>query len=141
MKSAFQAHSYRVNSNFRANSKIRYWSKEGAKRSDPATNALMMHTDVDFGAKWANCAKEEALDELENLAKSAFPTCPAARETIIHKWKYSQVTQAFDAAPGYVNVNNNILLVGDGYAPSSNFDGCAYSAHKAAHYLINNVSD
>jgi len=125
---------------YRPNSKIRYWSKEGAKRSDSATNALMLHTDVDFGAKWADCAKEEALDELENLVESAFPACPAARETVIHKWKHSQVTQAFEAAPGFVNVNSNILLVGDGYAPSSNFDGCAYSAHKAAHYLINNVS-
>jgi len=125
---------------YRPAKKIRYWSKEGPKRSDQSTNALMFHSDVEFGAKYADCVKEEALEELESETKKAFPHCPEPSETIIHKWKYSQVLQHFESHPGYVDVNDRILLVGDGYAPSSNFDGCAYSALKAANFLIQKMT-
>ena len=126
--------------NFRPGCKIRYWSKEGPKRNDPKTNALMLHTDVDFGAKYAECPKEDALEELEKIAIDTFPKCPKAEETVIHKWKYSQVLNAYADKPGYVTIGENILLVGDGYAPSSNFDGCAFSAIKATNFLANKVS-
>ena len=36
----------------------------------------MFHSDVEFGAKYADCVKEEALEELESETKKAFPHCP-----------------------------------------------------------------
>ena len=34
--------------------------------------------------------KEDALEELEEIVRNTFPGLPKAKETIIHKWKYSQ---------------------------------------------------
>ena len=84
--------------------------------------------------------KEDALEELESITEQTFPKCPKADETVIHKWKYSQVLNAYAEKPGFVNIGGNILLVGDGYAPSSNFDGCAFSAIKATNFLTNKIS-
>ena len=36
----------------------------------------MFHSDVEFGAKYADCVKEEALEELESETQQAFPHCP-----------------------------------------------------------------
>jgi len=105
---------------------IRYWSQEGLKRQDGA-NVILFHTDIDFGEKYKECNKDDALPELETEIQKAFPKLPEAKETIIHKWKFSQVLNHYPGSPGCVP-NGRIILAGDSYAKSSNFDGCASSA-------------
>jgi len=106
---------------------IRYWSQEGLKRSD-GSSVILFHTDVDFGEKYKECNKDDALDELEAEVEKAFPNLPKANETIIHKWKFSQVLNHYPGSPGCVQLTSRIILAGDSYAKTSNFDGCTSSA-------------
>mmetsp|Transcript_39662 Transcript_39662/g.88903 ORF Transcript_39662/g.88903 Transcript_39662/m.88903 type:complete len:390 (-) Transcript_39662:186-1355(-) len=141
---------------------VRYVAHDSARRhsTDEAMISVLVHSGVPLGIELQEeedpfpTAAARLLRDLE----AKLPELPwaGAEGTKIHKWKYSQVYKGFggaklapdwvwpvegsqEAAPGCVPLFRSDkalgLLCGDAMAPAGNFEGCVYSAHKAAEAL------
>ena len=79
--------------------------------------------------------KEEVLPILQKSVSETFPSLPEAKEIFSHKWLYSQPTSSILQKEGFIYVNKNVALFGDGFCERGNFDGCIQSASKIAQHL------
>lgn len=139
---------------------VRYVSHDTAKRRavDEPAASIVVHSGVPLGIELIDeedpfaTAGARLVEEL--LVKLPEVPWKSAASTKVHKWRYSQVYKAFNGArpapdwtwnpsasdaadtPGTLQLSCSeralVLLAGDAVAPSSNFEGCVYSAHRTA---------
>lgn len=142
---------------------VRYVAHDTARRGakDEPFMAVLVHSGVPLGMKLAD--EEDpfptAAARMQSELEQKLPELPwaAAEGSKVHKWKYSQVYIGYGGnkpspswvwpagaaeaspAPGCVELFRSDgglgLLCGDAIAPASNFEGCLYSAYKAAEAL------
>lgn len=140
---------------------VRYVSHDSCKRNAVGESLLsvVVHSGVPLGIEFLDEEDpfEEASARLRADLEAKLPEVPwsAALGGKVQKWKYSQVyksvggtkpspdwtwpadpEEAHKAAPGFVPLFQSAtalgLLCGDAVAPASNFEGCVFSAHRAA---------
>lgn len=138
---------------------VRYVCHDSGKRCATGEQvvSIVVHSAVPLGMEFLD--EEEpflkAADRLQEDLVAKLPEIPwrQAASVKVHKWRYSQVYKGFggrrpipdwvwgkdstvDSAPGYVTLARTglatILVSGDAAAPSSNFEGCAFSAIRTA---------
>ena len=92
--------------------------------------SILVHTSVPFGIQHLDRKKDEVEQIILSHVKQVLPTLPQPAWTYCHRWRYSQVSRAFNGAPGCITINESPLLVvgGDAFVHHSNFDGCVESA-------------
>lgn len=141
---------------------VRYVAHDSAKRHSTHETmiSVLVHSGVPLGIELQD--EEDpfptAAARLQRDLEAKLPELPwaGAEGSKVHKWKYSQVYKGFggarlapdwawnveeakEAAPGCVplfRTDKSLgLLCGDAMAPAGNFEGCVYSAHKAAEAL------
>jgi len=121
---------------------FRYVAIDNVKRGDAAgPTSVIAHTSVPYGMENREVSPESKKEELLSSLRDLFPAWPQPVSSKCLKWKFSQVSSHYPGAPGHIVLNQDPLLVlaGDAYAGSSNFDGCANSAQSAARFVINNL--
>jgi predicted NAD/FAD-dependent oxidoreductase len=141
---------------------VRYVSHDTGKRgaADERLTSVVVHSAVPLGIELGD--EEEpfprAAERLQTDLKRKLPEMPwdEARFCKLQKWKYSQVYKGFagkrpapdwtwlsgeacsktDEFPGCIPLFQTDqvlgLTCGDAFAPASKFDGCVFSAHRAA---------
>eukprot|EP00927_Polykrikos_kofoidii_P024381 TRINITY_DN22187_c0_g1_i1.p1 TRINITY_DN22187_c0_g1~~TRINITY_DN22187_c0_g1_i1.p1 ORF type:complete len:433 (-),score=67.67 TRINITY_DN22187_c0_g1_i1:102-1373(-) len=139
---------------------VRYVAFDSQKRGADGESAssVVVHSAVPLGIEFLDDAEPFAAPA-ERLRRDVAQKLPEiawdkASDVKVHKWRYSQVYKAFcgvspspswtwDAsaeviapAPGFVTLFETRqalgLLSGDAFAPSSNFEGCIFSAKQTA---------
>lgn len=128
--------------------------KRGASEEEPMVSVLV-HSGVPLGIEFKDEASPfpGALDRLQADLAQKLPEVPwdKAASVKVHKWLYSQVYKGLGAKrpapdwvwdagdngfPGCVELFHTSralgLLAGDSMAPASNFEGCVFSARRAA---------
>lgn len=120
----------------------RYVGVDNVKRGDASgPTSVIAHTSVPYGMANREVTPESKKEELLASLQDLFPSWPEPVATKCLKWKFSQVSSPYPGTPGHVVISQDPLLVlaGDAYAATSNFDGCASSAKSAANYILNNL--
>jgi len=116
---------------------LRYWSMDGRKRGVKTNSSLIFHTRTDFHPE---VTKEEALPFMLAELKESFPDLPQPKQTIPHKWLYSQTVNSMPDNPGFHFINDTVGLFGDGFVDMANFDGCVESASKLSEHILQNFN-
>ena len=107
-------------------------SSSSVSFSAPSTAAgktLLVHTGVPFGIEHLEDDKMAIKDLILEKLNELIPGLPKATHSHIIRWRYSQVSQVYPGAPGYVVLSRDPLVVvtGDGFSGSS-FENCIWSA-------------
>jgi len=142
---------------------VRYVAHDTARRggaSEEPLMAVLVHSGVPLGMK-LNDEEDPfptAAARMQSELEEKLPELPwaTAEGSKVHKWKYSQVYIGYGGnkpSPSWVwpvgaetsssggcvelfRADGSLgLLCGDAVAPASNFEGCVYSAYKAAEML------
>eukprot|EP00931_Biecheleriopsis_adriatica_P074898 TRINITY_DN48874_c0_g1_i1.p1 TRINITY_DN48874_c0_g1~~TRINITY_DN48874_c0_g1_i1.p1 ORF type:complete len:391 (-),score=78.65 TRINITY_DN48874_c0_g1_i1:68-1240(-) len=140
---------------------VRYVAHDSAKRgaSGESSMSVVVHSGVPLGIEFLEEEEPfaEAAARMRKDLEAKLPELPwaSAQGSKVHKWRYSQVYKGFGGAkpapdwvwpeqesapaassPGCVTMFRSEksvgLLCGDAVAPASNFEGCVYSAWRAA---------
>lgn len=123
-------------SNYISNHPIfRFVAVDNLKRGDVAgPTSVIAHTSVPFGVKNIDSSPGELQDQLLLSLQEMFPSWPQPASVKCLKWKYSQVSRSYPGSPGCLVISEKPLLIlaGDGFAPSSNLDGCINSSLSTA---------
>ncbi|KAG8276287.1 hypothetical protein J6590_068574 [Homalodisca vitripennis] len=109
---------------------FRYIAIDNVKRNEPdGLCAVVFHTSVGFGLKHVDDNIEDIQQLLMSQVRMLFPSWPEPKAVKCHKWRYSQVTNSYPDAPGYLLLSSTppLLVGGDGFV-GSNFDNCVQSA-------------
>lgn len=110
---------------------FRYVAIDNIKRNHESDDnfSVVFHTTVKFGQDHV----DETLSDIEKVllaeARNLFPDWPQPTSTKCHKWRYSQVTNAYPGTPGCLIISHTPPLVigGDGFVGST-FDNCVISS-------------
>ncbi|XP_073404307.1 renalase isoform X2 [Dendrobates tinctorius] len=119
---------------------IRFISIDNKKRNVEFSEigpSLVVHTSVPFGKKHLEQEKEAVQPLILKQLDSILPNLPQPKYVKCHKWRYSQVTEAFPDCPGQITLHSKPFLLcgGDGFT-HSNFDGCTESALRIVESLV-----
>ena len=97
--------------------------------SSAAGKALLVHTGVPFGIKHLEDDKMAVKDLILEKLNELIPGLPQATHSHLIRWWYSQVSQTYPGAPGYVMLSDDpiVVVTGDGFS-GSNFDNCIWAA-------------
>lgn len=111
---------------------IRYICADSVKRAADEKlvgASLLVHTSVPYAIQHLEEDKEAMKPVLMEFLDNLLPNLPQPDFVKSHKWKYSQVSQAFEGNPGCVCLLDEpqILIGGDAFTRSK-FDGCIESA-------------
>ncbi|BFZ02679.1 hypothetical protein BsWGS_05718 [Bradybaena similaris] len=111
---------------------VRYIAVDQARRGVATQNqgqSLVVHTSVPYGLAHLEDDLNTVKDEILGHVFSILPEFPAPLSVVPHRWRYSQVHQAYEGNPGCVVLSRNplIVLAGDAFSLST-FDGCVDSA-------------
>lgn len=146
---------------------VRYVAHDSGKRGaggDETMVSVLVHSGVPLGIElkaeeqpFSGAATRLQVDLEEKLPEIPWREAAAVK---VHKWAYSQVYKGYGARrpaadwvwdagsngfPGCLELFRTEqalgLLAGDALAPASNFEGCVYSAHKAAEAVKAFVTD
>jgi len=121
---------------------FRYVAIDNLKRGDVnGPTSVIAHTSVPFGIKNIEVTPDAMKDKLVAALAELYPDWPEPANVKCLKWRYSQVSKSYPGSPGNVVLNQDppLLLAGDGFAATSNFDGCVASAISAANFIINTL--
>mmetsp|Transcript_96089 Transcript_96089/g.200733 ORF Transcript_96089/g.200733 Transcript_96089/m.200733 type:complete len:398 (-) Transcript_96089:196-1389(-) len=132
--------------------------RAGDRPSEEDWVSILVHSSVPMGLEFQNEAApfEAATSRMQADIEAKLPEIPwkEAGATKVHKWLYSQVyksigekrpspdwvwdpedrekTELEGCVPLLKTSNTLVLLAGDALAPSANFEGCVFSASRAA---------
>ncbi|XP_054706178.1 renalase-like [Uloborus diversus] len=111
---------------------LRFCSFDNQKRGDDhSTPTVVFHSTKEFGKKNIDndlhTVQKLFFEKIEEL----LPNIPKANDVKFHKWRYSQVENAYPGATGSLVISNQPLLIagGDGFSYST-FEGCIMSAEE-----------
>jgi renalase len=106
--------------------------KRGALPDAPTS--IVVHSNSEFGERHVDSDVDTAVTPRMLSALAALhPSLPTPTDVRCHRWRYSQVTQAFAGCNGAILVDAGtapLILCGDAFA-ESNFAGCVRSATAA----------
>ncbi|XP_023321238.1 renalase-like [Eurytemora carolleeae] len=117
---------------------FRFISIDNLKRGDEqGPTSVLVHSSVPFGVQNIDVNPEQLKDKLINSLFELFPMWPKPASVKCMKWKYSQVSSFYPGNPGSVVIsrNPNLILAGDAFSSSSNFEGCLNSASSVANII------
>lgn len=140
---------------------VRYVAHDSGKRMahEESLISVLVHSSVPLGIELQDeeAPFERARERILTALEGQLPDIPwrSASSVKVHKWKYSQVYKGIGARrpaadwvwdsgdggfPGSVELvrtdNALVLLAGDSLAPASNFEGCVFSARRAADSIV-----
>lgn len=130
-------------SNYVNHNIFRFVAVDNLKRGDKeGPTSVIAHTSVPFGIKHIERTPDSMKDELVAELMKLFPAWPQPRHIKCLKWRYSQVSRSYAGSPDVLVLKEDPLLIlaGDGFAASSNFDGCVDSATRAAALVLNKLA-
>jgi hypothetical protein len=86
---------------------IRFVGLDSLKRSSTGTvgagfPSVIVHTSVEFGATYVNTDMKLVEPIILEQLKRLYPTLPPPVETKCHKWRYSQVTEAYHGPEPFI---------------------------------------
>ncbi|DBA03734.1 TPA: hypothetical protein N0F65_004151 [Lagenidium giganteum] len=120
---------------------IRYLCWDNLKKDATSEDhfTLLVHTGVPFGEQYIDRKDqdEEVLATVRASLKKLLPFLPSEEDTIVHRWRHSQVVKPHDdpLVPSLVlNSSLNIYLAGDAFLGST-FDKCLLSAKSVVEML------
>lgn len=119
---------------------IRFVAIENIKRNlnNPKLGpSVVVHTNVPFGMEHLEQDKNIMVPTILQHLRDVLPELPEPDEIKGHKWRFSQVHNAYEDSPGCVVLNENplILLAGDAFSHST-MDGCIQSAISTKEALL-----
>lgn len=114
---------------------FRYVAIDNLKRGRVSgPTSVLAHTSVPFGMENIEVSPEDMKAQLVDSLHQLFPAWPPAAASKCLKWRYSQVSRPYAGSPNSLMLTNGppLVLAGDGFAATSNFEGCLASAFSAA---------
>lgn len=119
---------------------IRYVCVDSCKRGadeDLVGPSLLVHTSVPYSIQHVETDKEAMKPILMEFLNDLLPNLPQPDFIKSHKWRYSQISKAFDGSSGCICLLDEpqILIGGDAFTRSK-FDGCIQSAENLVSFVL-----
>ncbi|CAG5135335.1 unnamed protein product [Candidula unifasciata] len=122
---------------------VRYIAIDQARRGEVSPSqglSLVVHTSVPYGLAHLEDDLNSVRDEILSHLSGILPELPTPLSVVPHRWRYSQVHQAYEGTPGCVVLSRDplIILAGDAFSKST-FDGCIDSAEAVLKAVMNQL--
>ncbi|KAJ9468969.1 hypothetical protein DIPPA_35623 [Diplonema papillatum] len=116
----------------------RYICDDASRRGSGAGSegtVLVVHSSVPFALEDPSMSPAAAKEALLHDLRQAVPELRSVGATECVLWDPSQVRKPFAGSAGFAELSPRVLVTGDAFGPSGNFDGCLVAAEKTVAQL------